>query len=98
MRRTVMEHFVKRYEDRIKGIISGFDRILFRGILRGISYPEGLGKLMSSQGCLYKDFDGFAKHLSEQIKEYGEQIATQAGREWIYLDSPKASKEKIARQ
>ena len=50
-----MEHFVKWYEDRIKGIISGFDRILFRGILRGISYPEGLGKLMSSHcstGCL----------------------------------------------
>jgi hypothetical protein len=30
--RLAMERFVKRHEGRIKGIISGFDRILFRTV------------------------------------------------------------------
>ena len=36
-----MERFVTRYQDRIAGILTGFDRMLFRGTLRSISYPKG---------------------------------------------------------
>lgn len=31
-----MERFVTRYQDRIAGILTGFDRMLFRGTLRSI--------------------------------------------------------------
>jgi len=37
-----MEGFVKRHESRIKEIISGFDRILFRGTISSINYREGM--------------------------------------------------------
>ncbi len=29
-----MERFIERYNDRIVGVLSGFDRLLFRGIVR----------------------------------------------------------------
>jgi hypothetical protein len=37
-----MERFLKRHQGRHSGSIAGFDRLLFRGILRSISYVEGL--------------------------------------------------------
>ena len=38
-----MERFLKRHAGRIMGSISGFDRVLFRGVLRSISYVQGAG-------------------------------------------------------
>ena len=37
-----MERFLKRHASRVRGSISGFDRVLFRGVLRSISYVQGL--------------------------------------------------------
>lgn len=79
-----MERFLMQYQDRIVGSIAGFDRVLFRGDLRAISYPEGLGKYLSSQGILYKEFGDYAEAMSEKIKAHGEAIALQAGRPFIY--------------
>ena len=33
-----MERFLQQRQDRITGVLSGFDRMLFRGTLRSISY------------------------------------------------------------
>ena len=38
-----MERFLKRHASRVLGSISGFDRVLFRGVLRSICYAQGLG-------------------------------------------------------
>ena len=53
-----MERFLRQYEDYITGIITGFDRVLFRGTLRAINYPAGMGKFLGVQGILYKDYAG----------------------------------------
>jgi hypothetical protein len=37
-----MERFFQRHASRIQGSISGFDRVLFRGVLRSISDVQGL--------------------------------------------------------
>ena len=55
-----MERFVTRYQDRIAGILTGFDRMLFRGTLRSISYPKGAEMWLSSRHVLLKDFAAFA--------------------------------------
>lgn len=91
-----MERFRKRYEDRISGIISGFDRIIFRGVLRSISYPQGMDIWLSSRGVLYKNFRAYVLMLSDQIKKQGEETARSEGRPSIYLQSSRESKEKIA--
>ena len=53
-----MERFLKRHQDRLIGSIAGFDRILFRGTLRSISYVEGLNYFMGNQRVGFKDFAG----------------------------------------
>jgi hypothetical protein len=93
-----MERFLERHEGRILGVLSGFDRVVFRGILRSLSYAKGMDKFLGSQRVFYKDFGPFAERLSEQIKTQAETIAEQAGRPLRYLESAQQSKEDVARQ
>ena len=63
-----MELFLKRHASRALGSISGFDRVLFRGVLRSICYVQGLDWFMGSQRVGFKDFDGFVQKFSAGIK------------------------------
>jgi hypothetical protein len=95
-RSTAMERFLKRHEGRINGIITGFDRVLFRGSLRSISYWEGLDAFLATHRVLYKNFSSFVQQLSDRLKINAEAIARRASRPFRYLESAKISKEEIA--
>ena len=92
-----MKRFLERYDDRIEGILSGFDRVVFRGWLTSINYPAALQAWLNSQGILLKDCKGKFKELSEEIKEGGQALAEQQKRPYRYICSPKESKEEWAR-
>jgi len=93
-----MERFLDRHADRISGVLSGFDRIVFRGTLRSLSYVEGLDAFLSTHHVLYKQFGGFAEGLSAQLKDQAEAIARQHGRPLHYIESAQVSKDKYARR
>jgi len=97
IRGAAMERFVTRHGDRIVGILSGFDRMLFRGTLRSISYVEGVDKFLSSQHVLYKDFGPFAERLSTRLKAHAEAAAAAHGRPFHYVSSANVRKEDLAR-
>lgn len=92
-----MERFLQRHSGQLLGVLSGFDRVLFRGTLRSLSYLQGMDKFLGSQGVLYKDFGAFAERLSEQVKAQAEAIAQHHQRPLRYLESAQQSKEEIAR-
>jgi hypothetical protein len=91
-----MERFLERHQGRVVGVLSGFDRILFRGTLRSISYREGFDRFLGYHGILYKDFGKFVGGLSREVKDHVEAMVERSGRPYIYLQSSKNSKEKIA--
>jgi hypothetical protein len=93
-----MERFLTRHSGRIVAILSGFDRLLFRGTLRSIAYVKGLDIFLSSHRVLYKDFGTFAAGVSEQLKSHAEALAAAAGRPFRSLTSSRVSKEDIARE
>lgn len=93
-----MERFLKRHENRIVGSIAGFDRVLFRGTLRSISYLLGMEVFLSIQGVLLKDFGQFAERLSNRIKAHAEAYALKHKRPYRYIESSSLSKEEIARK
>ena len=92
-----MDQFVQRHGQDVIGVLSGFDRLLFRGTLRSISYGEGLDRFLGAAGVKYKDFGDFAQRLSDRLKEKAEAIAQRAGRPFEYLYSSAQSKEQVAR-
>lgn len=93
-----MERFLERHGDRIVGVLSGFDRVLFRGTLRSISHLNGMCTFLHSHRILYKDFGVFAERLSSRIKRQAESMAAAQGRPYRYLYSSGQRKEDIARQ
>jgi hypothetical protein len=95
--RNFMERFIERHQDGIVGVLSGFDRVLFRGTLRSLSYVQGMDKFLGSQRVLYKDFGAFAERLSAQVKAQAEAVAQQHRRPLHYVESAQQSKEDLAR-
>jgi hypothetical protein len=93
-----MERFLKRHQSRHTGSITGFDRLLFRGILRSISYVEGLNYFMGNQRVPFKGFGAFVEKFSAGVKKRAEAIAQRAGRPFLYLGWSRSDKEKLARE
>jgi len=62
-----MERFLKQYQSQITGVLSGPDRVLFRGVLRSISYVKGLEIFLSSIRVLNRDFMAYAARVSKSI-------------------------------
>jgi len=93
-----MERFLKRYNDRITGILTGFDRMLFRGSLRSISYVNGLQIFLNAQHVLLKEFAPYVERLTTALKTHAADLAQRTGRPFLYLSASRTSKEDVIRQ
>ncbi len=91
-----MNSFMNRFADQINGVLSGFDRLVFRGSLRGLEFVEGMGRYLSRCGVLLKDFGDHVERVSQCVKQAACAEALRLGRPVLYLDSPKANKEAVA--
>jgi hypothetical protein len=88
-----MQSFLGRHHKQIVGVLSGFDRVLFRGTIRSISYLKGFEKFLNARSVLYKDFGSFVERLSDRVKSHARAFAKRHGRPLIYLQSSAVSKE-----
>ena len=93
-----MQQFMSLYSSSILGVISGFDRLVFRGTLRSLAYLEGMRAFLWHTQILLKDFGAFVHETTEHLKEASLRIANDTRRPVIYLNSAKTAKEDIARQ
>ena len=62
-----MDTFIQKYRPQIKGSLSGWDRIVFRGFIRTLAYAHGMATYLQRIGCLLKDFGEFAQLKTEQL-------------------------------
>ncbi len=93
-----MQKFMSLYSPSILGVLSGFDRLVFRGTLRGLAYLEGMRAFLWRMQILLKDFADFVHETTDSVKEASLRSANAAGRPVIYLTSSRTSKEDVARQ
>lgn len=93
-----MHRFLQHHAADVTGVLSGFDRLRFRGTLRLIANARGLMSLMAHLGVLTKDFKQFALGISAQVRAAVEQVAASANRPMVYLRSWTTDKETVARQ
>src|SRR5205809_6391465 len=91
-----MKEFIRKYEDRIHGALSCFDRMLFRGYLPIMSGWAMAGFL----DRLHQDFSSLKPFLlenSERVKNHAIALAQKHGRPFRYLAS-NIKKEEAARE
>jgi len=92
-----VKSFIQRHRDKIKGVLSGLDRIRFRGTLRSIAHPWGLKHFLQAAGVLLKDFKDYVLGRTRQVQQAAERVAHEAGRPLVYLPRSTTSKEDLAR-
>jgi hypothetical protein len=97
-RKDAMPSFLDRFRSSITGVLSGFDRLVFRGHLRSLTYPRGMFSFLCDRHVLLKDFLPWAKERTDQVKADFAAEATAVGQEVEYLRSPSAKKEDLARR
>jgi hypothetical protein len=93
-----MKHFEEKYHTSLTGSISGWDRLSFRGTIRWLSSPEGLGSYLSVNKILLKEFKPWAMGLTERIRQSSEALADIWGVRKVYLRSSSTNKEALARE
>src|SRR5712671_1524069 len=95
--RSAMNEFIARHAQGIAGVLSGFDRLVFRGTLRPISYPEGMMGYLSGHSVRLTGFGRHVLQVSERLKQACKAQAKAEGRPVKYLASGAESKEELAR-
>jgi len=91
-----MEAFIQQHAQDVIGVLSGLDRIRFRGTLRSICYGEGVDRFLGRVGVRYKGFKEWVQSLSEQLLDHAERVAKQAGRPFEYVPQSRTDKQAVA--
>jgi len=92
-----MDTFYNRFNEKIKGIITGFDRIVFKGMIRPIMFAGGMQYHLMSRGVLNKDFKSYVQTQSQAIIETADEISERlCGNKSIYISSSNDRKETLA--
>jgi hypothetical protein len=92
-----MNAFVQRHLSAVTGMLSGFDRVRFRGTLRMLAHTGGFASFLRIIGVKLKDFGSWADNTTRQLNQATEKMAEAARREVLYLPDPSINKEEFAR-
>ena len=93
-----MGTFLQKHASFVMGVLSGFDRLVFRGHLRRIAFVEGMMSYLQAAHVLFKDFSNHVQSVSERLKETSLAYATRACRPVQYLPSSATDKDREARR
>jgi len=93
-----MNEFITRYAGVILGVLSGFDRLLFRGSIRHLSYVDGLFKFLNWKGIKLVEFKPFCESVTEGVQRSADRLAKDAGCPSRYINSGLISKDEVARR
>jgi hypothetical protein len=104
-----MQDFINKYRDEIKGVLSGFDRLVFHGSLRGLNYgyfdhklgsmvAQGMEAYLCQNKILFKDYFDYVKRISREVKQASIGAFEELGLPVPFLRNPSADKEALARE
>ena len=93
-----MDRFLSRFRPLVSCVLSGFDRIVFRGILQPLMREFGMYYMLKDAGVQLLDFKRFALATTEQLKQASLEVAQRTNRPILYLNSGDIDKQELARK
>src|SRR5438128_2287507 len=91
-----MKSFLSRFGELVRFVLSGFDRLRFRGESRLLNNARGVDSYLYQQGIRYTDFTRHAEGLTKTLCSLTERQAAQQGIPLLHLNSPDIDKEAVA--
>jgi len=93
-----LQRFIARYRSLVTGVLSGFDRLVFRGTLLPLVRDGGMFFFLERAGVRLLDFKDYVLRTSERVKQAAYTEARRLDRPIRYLESSATDKEKLAEQ
>jgi len=86
---------LERYSDKIRGVISCYDRVLIRGILPVFCFAQGMTSYLYSHKIRIFDYPRFAEPLRDVIRANAERLASENGINIEFIRKTHIRKEDI---
>ena len=104
-----MQQFIDKYASQIQGVLTGFDRLVFRGLLRRLNYgwwdakvksfvSTGMEQYLLQKKILFKDYFQHVKGLSQRVRDCSVKPFEDQGLPVMFERSPSVDKDELARQ
>jgi hypothetical protein len=74
-----MVSLTQRYDDRIAGVLSCYDRVVVTGTLPTVCYAGGMTRFLYASGIRIFDYPEFASTLRDRVRERAVSVAADAG-------------------
>jgi hypothetical protein len=73
------QSLTERYDDRIAGVLSCYDRVVITGTLPGVCYADGMTRYLNANGIRIFDYPQFAMELRDRVRSGAASLAAEAG-------------------
>jgi hypothetical protein len=94
-----MDTLLHRFGSLVKGVITGFDRIVFKGQIRPILFALGMQNFLGAHGVLNKDYKDWVTNQSKKIIEHADKYSQDVfGHKAVYISSLHVRKEELAHE
>lgn len=92
-----MQDFLQRFAAIVWGVLSGFDRVVFKGRLPQLYSPDGMNCYAAANHVRRLDFKAHAKDVTRQVLASSLVESAKAAGRFQYLASGQSSKDAAAR-
>jgi hypothetical protein len=89
------QSLTERYDERIAGVLSCYDRLVITGTLPGVCYAEGMTRYLNANGIRIFDYPEFAKTLRDRVRDGAASLAAQAGVTIEHIGKAHIRKEEV---
>jgi hypothetical protein len=89
------QSLAERYDDRIAGVLSCYDRVVITGTLPVVCYAGGMTGYLNTKGIRIFDYPEFAKTLRERVRDCAASLAAAAGVTIEHVAKPYIRKEEV---
>ena len=92
---SMSQSLTERYDDRLAGMLSCYDRLVITGTLPVICYAAGMTGYLNAKGIRIFDYPEFAKTLRDRVRDRAATLAAEAGITIEHLAKPHIRKEDV---
>ena len=85
----------ERYDERIAGVLSCYDRVVVTGTLPSVCYAEGMTRFLFANAIRIFDYPEFALKLRDRVRQRAASLASEAGIEIEHVAKKRVRKEAV---
>jgi len=88
----------ERYQEKINGVLSCYDRIVIQGTLPGLCFAEGMTSYLYAHNIRIFDYPIFAQPFRDELRENAERLAAENGLEIEFVRNHETRKERLIQE